>query len=173
MTPSPRIWIVTFAALVFLIGGLAGIVADRTWLLPNGVPRQTLGPGPGAGGGRGPGPGRGGGPLVVQGPERVIADLNNELSLSADQQTAIRAILEAWRPRVQALQNTARAEFATAQQELHAEISKTLTPEQAARFREISSQLLLQGGRGPGGGAGLGPPPGRGPRRGGGGGGGR
>jgi uncharacterized membrane protein len=155
MTPSPRIWFATFAALVFVIGGLAGVVVDRQWLLPRGAgapPVQGLGQGPGRGMGPGGGLGigRGGGPLL-QGPDRVIADLDGALKLTADQKDAIRKILDDWRPRVQALQDTAREEFVSAQAKLHADIAGTLTPEQAKRFEALSAPLL-EGGRGPRGG---------------------
>jgi uncharacterized membrane protein len=149
------VWFLTFAALVFLIGGLAGVVVDRSLLLPRGAgaPGLGLGPGrgmgPGGGMGLGPGMGRGLGGPIVQGPERVIADLDAALTLTGDQKDAIRKILDAWRPRVQQLQDTAREEFVTAQTQLHAEIAKTLTPDQAKRFEEISAPLL-EGGRGRG-----------------------
>jgi hypothetical protein len=170
MTPSPRIWFATFAALVFVIGGLAGVVVDRQWLLPRGVgapPPQGagqglgrgLGPGGGMGLGGGMGIGRGGGPLL-QGPERVVADLDDALTLTAAQKDTIRKILDDWRPRVQELQNTAREEFVSAQAKLHEDIARTLTPEQAKRFEQLSAPLL-EGGRGPRGG-GMGPGRGRG-----------
>jgi uncharacterized membrane protein len=157
MMPSPRLWFATFASLVFLIGALAGVVVDRAWLLPRpGANPPAIGPGRGMGpgGGAGMGLGRGGGPLM-QGPERVIADLDNELNLTTEQETAIRKILDAWRPRVQALQNTARNEFVSAQEQLHAEIAKTLTPDQAKRFEDMSARVL-QGPRGMGQGRGRG-----------------
>ena len=166
MTPSPRIWFATFAALVFLIGGLAGVVVDRQWLLPRDTgapllpgpgagrglglgPGGGMGPGAGLGLGQGAGLGRGGGPLLqgMQGPERVIADLDGALTLTADQKAAIRKILDNFRPRVQALQDTARDEFVAAQAQLHEAIAGTLTPDQAKRFDEISAPLL-EGGRG-------------------------
>ena len=59
MTPSPRVWIATFAALVFLIGGLAGVMIDRAWLLPRDAGRGGFARGGGPGMGPGMGPGRG------------------------------------------------------------------------------------------------------------------
>ena len=161
MTPSPRTWVVTFSALVFLIGALAGVVVDRSWLLPRDAGVTTVparggrGMGPGGGMALGVGPGRG---PVLQPPDRVIADLDNELHLTADQQTAIRKILDDWRPRVQVLQDSARQEFVAAQEQLIGEIAKTLTTNQAKRFQEISPQIV-NGGRGP---RGMGPGPGAG-----------
>jgi len=164
MTPSPRVWIATTAALVFLIGALAGVVVDRTWLLP----RDDSRPGMGRGGmnGGGPGQGRGGGGAggggpLVQNPAQVIADLDRALDLSADQEAAILKIIDAWRPRVQRLQETARGQYVSAQQQLLAEIEQTLTADQAKEFDAFSARLL-EGGRGQRGGMGPGPGQGRG-----------
>ena len=78
------------------------------------------------------GQGRGGAQVVML--ERALADLDAALQLSAEQEKAILAILDAWRPRVQELQDTARKGFVSAQEQLQAEIAKTLTPDQAKRF---------------------------------------
>ena len=166
MTPSPRLWIATSAALVFLIGGLSGVVVDRVWLAPEiGAGRMGPGRGMGPGAGMGMGPGRSLGP-IAQNPAHVVADLDAELDLTPDQESAILKILDAWRPRVQALQAEARESFVTAQEQLHQEIAKALSEDQAKRFEAMSARLL-QGGRGPGGGGpGPGPGPGGGGRRG-------
>ena len=157
MTPSSRVWIATSVALVFLIGGTAGVLVDRMWLLPaRGVGR----PGPvGVGPGGGPGPGRGGGP-GMQNPVRIVSDLDSRLDLTAEQEVAILEILEAWRPRVQDAQNATRQQFVELQQQLQAEIAKTLTADQAARFKDI--EVPVGGGRGPRGGLGTGGRTGRG-----------
>jgi hypothetical protein len=154
-------WIATFVALVFLIGGLAGVVVDRLWLLPShGIDRPGLGlgfgpgPGPGMGPGGGPGAGRGLGP-GMQNPARIVAELDERLGLSADQEEAILRILDDWRPRVQDLQNASRLQFTEMQQQLQAAIATTLTPDQAARLKEIGLSVG-GGGRGPRGGGGPG-----------------
>ena len=159
MPPSPRLWIATFVALVFLIGGLAGVVVDRLWLTPSSWP-QGQGFGPGSGRGPGPGPGRGPG-QIVQSPERVIEDLDQQLALTPDQEASILRILEESRPRVREVQEATRNQFVEMQQKLRAEIAGVLTPEQRERFQQMGPGAL-EGGRGPGGGAG----PGRGMRRG-------
>jgi hypothetical protein len=151
MTPSTRVWIGTFVALVFLIGGMAGVVVDRMWLLPARVP---LGLGPGGGSGRG-----GGGP-GMQNPARIVADLDERLDLTADQEAAILQILEAWRPRVQEVQNSTRQRFVDMQRDLQTEIAKTLTADQAARFEKMG--VPIGGPRGPRGGPGMGGRDGRG-----------
>jgi hypothetical protein len=155
MTPSPRVWIATFVALVFVIGAMAGIVIDRTWLLPERGPRSGLfGMGPGAGGGPGPGPGLGpgggrgpgsgpgrmGAGPALQNPDALVADLDRQLNLSDEQESAVRKILEDWRPRLQELQNTSRRQFNELQEQLLADIAKALTEEQAEKFRTMGGR---------------------------------
>ena len=153
MTPSTRVWLATFVALVFLVGGMAGVVVDRVWLLrPHDDGSSVMMGGRGRGSGmRGPGPG-------MQPPERVVADLDDLLALSEEQESAILKILEGWRPRVQELQNTARQQFIDMQRQLRQEIATTLTPDQRERFERTGIDQL--DGRGPRGGG----PDGRGPR---------
>lgn len=155
MTRGSRFWFAAFVVVVFAIGGLTGIVADRAWWRTRG---DFMGPGSGPGLGRVFGP-------AGQSPDRLVAELDVELTLSAEQEAAIRKILDEWRPRLQELQGTARQQFVDAQQALQNAIAATLTPEQADRFRErIASR---PGGRGPGmGGPGMGGGPGRGNGRG-------
>ena len=148
MTPSPRVWIGTFVALVFLIGAVTGVFVDRLWLLPD---RGPVGPpfGMSPAPGSGPGVGRGGPDL--QNTERVVSDLDQRLTLTGEQEAAIRDVLERWRPRVQELQNATRQQFIDVQRQLREEIAATLTPEQRERFQQIGGGPL-EGGRGPRGG---------------------
>jgi hypothetical protein len=153
MAPSPRVWLATFLTLVFLIGGMTGVVIDRVWLLrPRDGGPALIEPG------RGRGPGmRGGGP-GMQDPERVVSDLDELLTLTDDQESAILKILEGWRPRVQEVQNATRQQFIEMQRQLRQEIATTLTPEQRERFERTPVDQLDRGPRGGGG------PDGRGPR---------
>ena len=143
MTISPRVWLATFVSLVFVIGVSAGVLVDREWLLG----RPGIGrPGPGGRGGPGgPSPG---GPLVGPPPERIVADLDAELHLSDAQRQQILTILDAHRPRVRALQDDARKKFSDEQRLLQDEIAKTLTADQAARFRELQARQPPGGRRG-------------------------
>ena len=162
MTPSPRVWIATFVALVFVMGGLAGVVVDRLWLLPSrGMDRPGLGlgpgrGGPGMGGGQGLGPGGGQGPgsrnggPAMQNPARVVAELDDQLDLTPDQEASILKILEDWRPRIQELQSTSRQQFMALQEQLQADIARTLTPDQAERLKTMG--MRVGGGGGPRGG---------------------
>jgi len=153
MIRGSRLWFAAFVVLVFAIGGLTGIVVDRAWWRGPGDPRQ----------GGGPGIGRLFGP-AGQNPDRLVAELDAELSLSADQEAAIRKILDEWRPRMQELQSNARQQFVDAQRTLEDAIAATLTPEQTERFK--NRLAARPGGRGPGMGPGMGSGPGRGNGRG-------
>lgn len=145
MTVSPRVWLVTFVALVLLIGVSAGVLIDRAWLWP---PRPAARPLIG-----GPlGPGGPGGPPPLQ----LVDQLDRRLHFTPEQRRQVLAILQAHRPRVRQLQTEARDRFNAEQRALMAEIGAVLTPEQAARLRE----LLLRR-RQPPPGRGRGGPPGR------------
>ena len=151
MTVSPRVWLVTFVSLVFVIGVSAGVLIDRSWLIHDG--RGFRGPGPGGPDGRGPGgpggPGRGLPPLI--GPsDRLIQDLDNELHLTADQRQKIQTILDAHRPQVREMQDEARKKFTDEQQKLQDEIAATLTGDQATHFRDLMARRPPEPGGGPG-----------------------
>jgi Spy/CpxP family protein refolding chaperone len=150
MNVSPRLWIATCAALVLLIGVSAGVFVDRTWLTPRATAPGPAGFGMGMGG-----PGRMGGGMGPSA-ERIVNDLDAELHFTPEQRSAIAAILETHRPHVQQVQRDARQRFVEEQQALQDAIAGTLTPDQAARFRELVARqpgrLGPAGpGRGPGG----------------------
>src|SRR6185436_5487770 len=110
-SPTPRVWLATFVALVFTIGVLAGVVVERSWLHPafvggRGGPQRGGGPGgPGGPGrgqdGRGPegrgGPGgRGGGrggPMFGPPPQQYVEDLTKEVKLTDAQQAEVLKLL--------------------------------------------------------------------------------
>jgi hypothetical protein len=153
MTVSPRVWLVTFVSLVFVIGVSAGVLVDRTWLIHDGRPFRSGPGGPGGPDGRGPGgpggPGRGLPPLIGPSSDRLIEDLDNELHLTAEQRQKIQSILEAHRPQVRALQDDARKKFTDEQQKLQDEIAATLTKDQATHFLDLMARRPLDPG-GPG-----------------------
>lgn len=147
MTVSPRVWLVTFVSLVFVIGMSAGVLVDRTWLIRDARPFRQ---GPGGRGPGGPGgPGRGLPPLIGPSSDRLIEDLDNELQLTADQRQKIQLILEAHRPQVRALQDDARKKFTDEQKKLQDEIAATLANDQATRFRDLMARRPPEPG-GPG-----------------------
>ena len=147
MSVTPRIWLVTFLALVFMIGLSAGVLVDRTLLIRPG--RAA-----GAGAGRG-------GPIGLYGPlgpppERYVAQLQRELALSDEQRDAILAVLDERRPRIQQLQDEARDRFVAEQQALFDAITALLTPEQADAFQQVTVRQRGGPGRGQGRGPGRG-----------------
>ena len=66
--------------------------------------------------------------------EGFVNELDQALSLTADQRTKITAILEASRPRLHTLQEDASKKFSAEQQAVTDEINKVLTPEQAKKL---------------------------------------
>ena len=167
-TPTPRVWIATFVALVFAIGLLSGIVVERAWLHPafvggrGGPQRGPGGPGgPGRDGrgpdGRGPdgrgGPGgRGGGrggPMFGPPPQQYVEDLSKEVKLTEAQQAEVLKLLEAQETRLRAMQEDARATFIREQEALHDTIASVLTPEQATAFRTWVTTRTGRRGGGP------------------------
>ncbi len=169
-TPTPRVWIATFVGMVFTIGVLTGIVAERTWLHPafRGMPGGQMRPGgpdgpgglgggpgsPGRGGGRlgGGGSGRGsgrGGPMFGPPPQQYVADLATEVHLTDSQRADVLALLEAQETRLVAMQEDARKVFIAEQEALHDKIAALLSPDQATMFREWVTKRTGLRGRGP------------------------
>jgi len=141
MNVTPRTWLVTFMALVFMIGLSAGVLMDRTLLIPSGR-------------GGGPGVARGG-PIGLYGPlgpppERYVTELQRQLALTDEQRDAILAILDERRPRIQQLQDEARERFVAEQQALFDAITAVLTPEQVEAFQQVTARQRGGPGRGQG-----------------------
>jgi Spy/CpxP family protein refolding chaperone len=142
--PSPRVWIATFSALLILAGASIGIVIDRVWLrapvaapvaAPAGAPAGRLGGPPP------PGP-----PIDV-----LVRQLDDQLSLTADERQHVASILEAHRPALRALQDDARQKFDAEQASLERDIAAALTPDQAVKFRAMMAARPLGPRGGPGG----------------------
>jgi hypothetical protein len=165
MINRSHVWFAAFVVIIFAAGLAAGIAIDRT-LLPRGYGfrgPERGGRGPGVQGVRGPdgpgsrGPGGPGGPRRVGGPdgpptEAFVRDLNEVLTLNADQQAKITAIVDARRPKLRALQDEVSKKFSDEQAALRAEIAKVLTPEQQKKFDELEKDRRFGGfgrGRGP------------------------
>ena len=137
MTVTPRVWLATFVALVFMVGVSAGVWIERVWLDDRPGFMRGPGPGPGREGGRG---GRGPGGPPGPPPERLVADLDRALDLSDAQENQIRQILESQRATIQQLQNESRERFTAMQRDLDAAIAAVLTPEQSAKFKDWASR---------------------------------
>jgi hypothetical protein len=138
MTVTPRVWLATFLALVFMVGVSAGVWIDRVWLDNRPGFMRGPGPGPGREGGRGSRGGPGG-PLGAP-PDRLVADLDRELDLTDDQERRIREILDAQRATIQQLQNESRERFSAMQRDLDAAIAGVLTPGQVDKFKAWASR---------------------------------
>jgi Spy/CpxP family protein refolding chaperone len=139
--------------------GLAGVIALSGLIaFASGTFAQTNAPAPG-GGGRGGG--RGGAAVP---PEVMLAQMTTNLTLTADQQTKIKPILDDMAKTTAAIpQDDAdrRGKMTSARDSATTKISAILTPEQKTKF-DASGGLRGggRGGRGGGRGAG-GPPPGQ------------
>ena len=148
MKANMKLWFATFSALVFSIGLFAGLVLDRTWLLP---PPAVEASGPGSGPGRrGP---RGGSGSSADVATDVVERLDRDLHLDAKQKQDLRTLLEAWDARMRVSQDAVQQQFRTEQQKLREDVLKLLTAEQVARFKEDGGGRLLpaplgRGGRG-------------------------
>lgn len=144
-----HIWFAAFVLIVFAAGAAAGVALDRSFLHggrgpggPGGF-RGDRGPGsggPGRDGGRDGGGGRDGRGGRGDGPptEAFVKGLDEMLTLSADQEAKITAIIDASKPQMKALQEETSKKFADEQKALHDGIVKVLTPEQARKFEESS-----------------------------------
>lgn len=173
-----HVWFAAFVVIVFAGGIAAGVALDRSvWHGGRGPGgsgfgggfRGDRGPGgPGGPGGQsGPGRdgardggsrdgrgvdgrsggGRGDGPPT----EAFVKDLDQMLTLSADQESKITAIIDASRPQMRALQEETSKKFAEEQKALHDGILKVLTAEQAKKFEETARGpfgFRWRGGRG-------------------------
>lgn len=160
-TPTTKVWIATFIALVFSIGLMAGVVIERLVLHPA-ESRVGRGPGEGriggpGGRGRGGGPGGPGGPVGPGGPDgprfgpppsQYVNELSAQVQLSDQQRADILALLQAQETRLGELQTEARRMFIEEQQALHERIAALLTPEQAETFKTWVARRTGQNGRG-------------------------
>lgn len=163
-TPTTKVWIATFIALVFSIGLMAGVVIERLVLHPA---ESRVGRGPGEGriggpGGRGRGGGPGGpvgpdgpvgpggpvGPRFGPPPSQYVNELSAQVQLSDQQRADILALLQAQETRLGELQTEARRMFIEEQQALHERIAALLTPEQAETFKTWVARRTGQNGRG-------------------------
>jgi Spy/CpxP family protein refolding chaperone len=157
MINRTHVWFAVFVVILFAAGVASGVALDRGmgWGLHRGGGFRSGPGGPGGPGGRGMGSGgRGngqGGPAT----ETFVNELDQALTLTADQKTKISAIIDASRPRLRALQEDASNKFTDEQQAVTQEISKVLTPDQAKKLEELQKKprggpfgFRSRGGRG-------------------------
>lgn len=152
MVTRAHIWFASFVVILFAAGVASGVALDRTmgWGHrptgfgfrggPGGSPSGSGIPGGGRGmggpGGRGGRDGRDGGPPT----EGFVNELDQALTLTADQKTRITSIIEASRPRLRTLQEEMSKKFSDEQQSLNDAISRLLTPEQAKKLEAMQKE---------------------------------
>ncbi len=135
-----RVWFSLFVLAVFCVGLALGLVLGRRMPPASGGPGMSMGP-PAPRGGPAGRAGRGG---------MLIERLDRELQLTADQKTRVRAIFDARRSRLEALQRDIAGRAEQEQRDLQTELRGVLTPEQQERFeRWLARQPRGRRGRPP------------------------
>ena len=131
----------TLLAVAFLVGVLAGFAGDRMFMM-----REDRWPPPHRGGPHGPPPHHG------------LPEILDRLDLTARQRTRIDSLLEAGRPRADAVMRQMMPRLRAVSDSLNRSIREVLNPEQRVSFdRYLESRRRFGGGPPPHGG-----PPGRG-----------
>lgn len=98
--------------------------------------------------------------MMKGGPKHALERLTRELGLNEDQKAKIGAVLEAHKPKFDALRGETFDKLDALRAEADAEIKKFLTPEQSARFDAMSKERRRRlNWEAPGGPDGLPPPP--------------
>jgi hypothetical protein len=132
---SMRLWVGLFALVVF-IGGVAGGVALRPWILSSGESSAAeFGP-------RGPRGGRPGGPPTG----RLLERIAGEIDLTEDQNARLRAVFETRGQRMREINEQVRGLFETEQDQMNEEIAAILTPVQMEIFN--NRIVRMRGARG-------------------------
>ena len=135
-----RVWFSLFVLAVFCVGLALGLVLGRRMPLASAGRGMFMGP-PAARGGPAGRAGRGG---------MLIERLDRELQLTADQKTRVRAIFDARRSRLEALQRDIADRAEQEQRDLQTELRGVLTAEQQERFdRWLERQPRGRRGRPP------------------------
>ena len=76
-------------------------------------------------------------PERARGVERLMGELNHDLRLTAAQRDSVRAIVERHYTRMSEAWETVRPRFDTLWAAMDAEVSRQLTPEQQATYRDL------------------------------------
>ena len=146
MLNRSQVWFAVFVVILFAAGVAAGVALDRTWgpsmRRPfSGFRGGMVGPGGGPGdpGAMGNRPGVRGG-SAGRPTEMFVNELDEALKLTPDQKTKVAAIIDASRPRLRAFQDEVSKKFSDEQEAVTNEIAKVLTPDQAAKLRELRSR---------------------------------
>ena len=121
---SNRAAAATLVVMAVLAGAVLGVAADRYWLMHH----------------------------TRHGPDvsRMVAHLDHELKLTAEQKQQITRILEQRKLRVQAIWATVQPQLDAEVAAAHSDIAKMLTPEQRVKFQAMPQQYRTHGPHGPG-----------------------
>lgn len=131
---GPKGMAVLVIALTFLVGGLAGAVADRAVLRPAWSAAHRPAGGEPRSGSRRDREGR------ERGRERFVQQLTRELNLRPDQVARIDAITRTREQKMSAIWAEVRPRIRTLIDETRSEIDRVLTPEQLAKLKELRRQ---------------------------------
>ncbi len=71
-----------------------------------------------------------------RGLDRMMEELNDELSLSPAQRDSVRAIVQRHRTRMTAVWETVRPRFDSMRAQMDSDVARQLTPEQQAKYRD-------------------------------------
>jgi hypothetical protein len=81
-------------------------------------------------------------------PERIAQRLSKKLALDADQQKAVREIVEARHAKIMALRQETDAKFGEMRQAMHEDIRKVLRPDQQSKLDELAARWSRRGRKG-------------------------
>jgi Spy/CpxP family protein refolding chaperone len=80
------------------------------------------------------------GPERTRGLDRMMHELNEELGLSPVQRDSVRAIVQRHRTQMTAVWETVRPRFDSMRAQMDSEVTRQLTPEQQAKYRDHATR---------------------------------
>ncbi|MDD5630241.1 MAG: hypothetical protein PHU21_14335 [Elusimicrobia bacterium] len=72
--------------------------------------------------------------------ERMLSRFSRDLALDPGQRDSLKAVLESYGPKFDALHEDAETRFSALRDSMHAEIAQLLKPEQAERFQKMQAR---------------------------------
>lgn len=90
------------------------------------------------------------GPERTRGLDRMMHELNEELGLDPVQRDSVRAILQRHRTRMTTVWEMVRPRFDSMRAQMDSEVTRQLTPEQQAKYRDHVTRYRHQKGEGEG-----------------------
>jgi len=117
-----KLWFGIFLLSVFLAGVAAGALASRYVIFRGGPARFGMPPAP---------------PSAAE----IVDRMSRNLGLTSEQRSQLEAVFERNGDRLEAFRAQTRERFDALRQQIDAEITAILTPEQRAKFEEQRKQL--------------------------------